>query len=668
MSLAVVAHSYATRGWPVLPLHTWLGNQCSCGRADCASPAKHPRLAHGLKDASTDAELVSSWWQQWPTANVGLVTGVVFDVLDIDGEEGISNFKALCAELGVTLPPGPRSRTGGGGRHILFAATGEGNRAGLIPKVDWRGSGGYIVAPPSLHRSGRAYEWVNDHTNIPACPDWLRDLVGTRNRDAAPAGEYRPLPAGNTDGTPWGLAAFEGEIRDLRRAPNGQRNDSLNAAAYNLYQLVAGGELSEQHVEYHLRSAAQSIGLDEHEINGTLRSAREAGMQRPRNAPNLQLLRGGKPVDTPNSNAQPSVDPEPAKPVLEFVTARQLVEEVDAAPPVGFMCRPIWPADAYGVIAAEKKAGKTWLDIDMVVSVASGTPWLGIYPVERAGHVLVFLGEGGKRKMLRRFRAVCEDRGLTFEDLPITLCFRVPHLTSVVHLAEIADRIEQDNPVLVVIDPLYLAARGAKTAILNEMGEILETAQLLCQRHGAALAVIHHWNQTGKGKGADRMSGAGPAEWGRVLASASVENRHTDDETKMSTVTLDIEFTGDEIPDTEQRIRRRVWTDNPDDLDAPMHYCIDPLEPRKKKAEADDMAPATRRVLGIIDSHVGTITVNEIGDILANDTTGIPLKARTIQDALNDLKDLGRAVLDHVEGRTAHWRAHTPDLEDENAD
>jgi hypothetical protein len=90
-ALARAAADYAARRWPVLPLHhvtrpgTKAGpdrGRCSCGSRSCTSQGKHPdaRLApRGLKDATTDPELVASWWDRHPTANVGMVTGVAFD-------------------------------------------------------------------------------------------------------------------------------------------------------------------------------------------------------------------------------------------------------------------------------------------------------------------------------------------------------------------------------------------------------------------------------------------------------------------------------------------------------------------------------------------------------------------------------------------------------------
>lgn len=354
---------------------------------------------------------------------------------------------------------------------------------------------------------------------------------------------------------------------------------------------------------------------------------------------------------------------------FEFLSAAALAKEVDNAAPVGFLWRPVWPEDAYGVLAAEDKAGKTWASLDMAVSVASGTPWLGLYDVERQGPVLVFLGEGGKRKMLRRLRAICSSRGLAVEDLPIELCFKVPHLTAILHVAAIAEKVKAMSPALVIIDPLYLAAAGAKSADLYDMGTHLSNVQAVCQDGKAALAVIHHWNQTGKGTGKDRMSGAGPAAWGRVLVSVAVKASSTDAATKATSVTLDWQFVGDEIPTTEVRLRRKVWAEDPDDLASPMHYEIEELEHDGNPAGNDTagMRPATRRVLAVLRAASVSFTTTEIGDVLAKDSTGIPLKARTIQTSLKELEEANLAENDHAGNRVYLWRALGGSDEAENA-
>ncbi|MGX6602069.1 bifunctional DNA primase/polymerase [Micromonosporaceae bacterium Da 78-11] len=143
--LLTAALAYARHGIPVLPVHTpEQDGGCSCDKgARCERPGKHPRLRHGLTDASTDPRLIEMWWTRWPAANVGLRTGIVMDVADIDSAPG---WHGLVHLLGGSLPAGPRVRTGGGGWHLWFHPMGYGNRVRLLPGLDWRGVGGYVVA------------------------------------------------------------------------------------------------------------------------------------------------------------------------------------------------------------------------------------------------------------------------------------------------------------------------------------------------------------------------------------------------------------------------------------------------------------------------------------------------------------------------------------------
>lgn len=103
----------------------------------------------GFKDASTDADVIRGWWEQWPDSNVAIATGHLVDVVDIDGALGqqsrCANW-AMFADLHVIATVStPRA----GGMHLFVPASGLGNKAGLLPGVDYRGEGGYVLAPPS---------------------------------------------------------------------------------------------------------------------------------------------------------------------------------------------------------------------------------------------------------------------------------------------------------------------------------------------------------------------------------------------------------------------------------------------------------------------------------------------------------------------------------------
>jgi hypothetical protein len=157
---------------------------CSCPRgAACTSKAKHPRTPHGVADATTDGHAITSWWRRWPQAGIGIATGATSGlvVVDVDPRhDGIASLRRLQAEHGP-LPRTATVRTGGGGGHIylrLPAGRSVRSRCPLAgyPGVDLKADGGYVVAPPSLHASGRRYEW-HRRERIAEAPGWLLDLA-----------------------------------------------------------------------------------------------------------------------------------------------------------------------------------------------------------------------------------------------------------------------------------------------------------------------------------------------------------------------------------------------------------------------------------------------------------------------------------------------------------
>lgn len=110
----------------------------------------------GFKDGTTDQAQIRAWWKVNPDFNIGIATGHRFDVIDFDGPEAIAYGYANDVwppVMGKVSTPRP------GGNHWYVEATGAGNRAGMAPHVDYRGVGGYVVAPPSRTEQGD-YEWL----------------------------------------------------------------------------------------------------------------------------------------------------------------------------------------------------------------------------------------------------------------------------------------------------------------------------------------------------------------------------------------------------------------------------------------------------------------------------------------------------------------------------
>ncbi|MBX3347786.1 MAG: bifunctional DNA primase/polymerase [Nitrospira sp.] len=161
---------YIALRWHVFPC--WTVDEegcCTCPQgSECPDIGKHPigdLVPNGFKNASCDSLKVEEWWGPGtPPRNIAIATGKVsrLTIADIDmgpGKVGAQTWMELIREKGE--PQTLMAQTGGGGFHVFFKycpdlKTGN-NRLGK--HIDVKNDGGYIIVPPSRHRSGRSYEW-----------------------------------------------------------------------------------------------------------------------------------------------------------------------------------------------------------------------------------------------------------------------------------------------------------------------------------------------------------------------------------------------------------------------------------------------------------------------------------------------------------------------------
>jgi hypothetical protein len=302
------ALGYASRGIPVLPLHYPLPHRrdlqpvddrplapsaasgsCSCRDPGCGQVGKHPLgslVPHGVKDATCNRARILAWWTRHPQANIGLATGHQFDVLDVDGPAGEQAIRELAAAHGL-VSSGPLVRTGGGGWHFYLAPTGLGNACPReLQQVDWRGRGGYVVAPPSRHASGHPYQWAASRDlDIPpgTVPAVLLERL-ERRPPQRPAGQVELPAAGDSPGERYAQVALAEELARVATAPVGQRNRQLWESTRNLYNLVATGALDHDEVDHGLLTAAERCGLlaeEPRQTHRTLDSGRQVGLAHP---------------------------------------------------------------------------------------------------------------------------------------------------------------------------------------------------------------------------------------------------------------------------------------------------------------------------------------------------------------------------------------------------
>lgn len=283
------ALTYASQGWQVLPLNWPTATGCSCLRGDsCASPGKHPWRRWRESGGITDPGLIRWCWRKQPDSGVAILTGAERSglfVVDIDpGHGGGDTLNRLEHEHGQ-LPDTLTAVTGSGGQHLVYNHPGVRARqtAGTIGAgIDTRSDGGLIVAAPSLHRSGRRYTWANWGTPPADVPDWLLDLVQPKTPPPQPT----RLPAATTArGARYAEAALERASDEVRRAAPGQRNQTLNRAAWSIGRLVGAGLISADRVGHALAQAATDAGLGVTETEGTIISGLTCGSRQPRQVP-----------------------------------------------------------------------------------------------------------------------------------------------------------------------------------------------------------------------------------------------------------------------------------------------------------------------------------------------------------------------------------------------
>jgi hypothetical protein len=255
VSPASAARELAAHGVPVFP---------------CAPGLKRPLTPHGFHDATSDPGTVSRWWSLWPTANLGIPTGAPsgIDVVDVDVHAGGSGFASFqkAHQAGIVSGWAWQVKTPSGGLHAYFLRWhNQEQRSWQLPghHLDFRGDGGYVIAPPSCVVAADGQEHGYDlvalasHQPRSVNGDALRSFLEPPRRVAPP----RDLPA--ADARPDKLAAW------VASRPEGDRNGGLFWAACRM----AESSYPFQTTAAVLGDAAKSAGLSDREATATIRSA-----------------------------------------------------------------------------------------------------------------------------------------------------------------------------------------------------------------------------------------------------------------------------------------------------------------------------------------------------------------------------------------------------------
>ena len=469
---------YARRGYKVFPL--WPKD-------------KNPITKNGFKDATDDENTIIAWWDKWPEANIGIATGQPSNlvVVDIDGEPGRLSFADMEVQFDdVELDAfreTARVLSGDDGEHIIFQWPGREVKSSvskLANHIDIRADGGYVVAAPSVHPNGKPYMWVNDKSPL-TMPESLLKLIDQLVEPFNPQSVEDIEIVETEEMTAYGAAVLRKEVAVVEQATEGGRNNALNISACAIGNLVPH-EIPEADAHEHLMSAASNIGLGHRESESTVRSGLSRGMEEPYIPEKKKLP----------SSSSPSSLTKTRKGKPKLLNANALLSQE-------FGYEAVWPIEdlvpcGVTLLFSSPKVGKSYLALQMAMSVASGEPAFDVYPVKEPGDVLYLAMEDNGKRIAERMKAIMGDKHYDLSRLsiyPNDEPWR-PLLNG--GLDDIKEWIDSvDKPRLIIIDVLQ-KVRGETgeggNAYGKEYKEIAPITQL-ANSTGVNMLLLHHTNK-----------------------------------------------------------------------------------------------------------------------------------------------------------------------------
>lgn len=478
-ALAIGGINCSEKGWPVHP---------------CVPGGKHPILTDWPNLATTDREIVRQWWVETPTANIGIVTGERsgFWVLDVDGPQGVEDLDKLEA-LHSKLPKTRVVCTPSGGGHYYWKMPTDRdvrNRAGINGmSIDVRGSGGYVIG--HLGQTPKGEYTLSTQAEIVPAPDWLIELVAPVVKAAPPPPPDDRLPFRQTAGTiAYDRAGKYLDAMPLADGTGGQRgHDATFAAARACYT----GFALDTEQTYQLLRDRYNPRCNPPWCDGELRHKAQSAADTPSKYPRGYLLHAERNGQSTPSGKFPEQGqpPEPVDDESEWLTDEQFAS--GDFRPDWFIKNVLTKGEPCG-IGAPMKALKTSTSIDMAISLATATPFLGTFDVPHPATVAIVSGESGKPTLQKVRERVLNAKGYghDFRTERLHWRFDTPCLSDVPKMTKFVAGLAKRSVEVAILDPLYLMLGDVDAANIFQAGGVLRNVGMLLISHGITPVILHH--------------------------------------------------------------------------------------------------------------------------------------------------------------------------------
>lgn len=513
LSLREAALSYAAQGLYVFP---------------CSENSKAPATAHGFQDATTDPKQIEQWWNINPNFNIGVAPARSRHcVLDADPPRGMDTLAALELEHGL-LPPTWAVRTPRGGFHFWFEGSlrpTQGDTNGLGPNVDTRGEGSYVLLPPSHvidHKKGINGAYTAEKiSDIAVAPPWIEKLLGApheRHRGSdceldAVANVMRAtelLRAYCASGN----VAIEGQGGDSRTYQVAAEIQNLGLTPEKAYELLST-EWNPHCVppwpEDELAQKCVNAGAYAQNDPGAWATAPAAETFSP-----ALILEAQAEY---SAGAAEGLPPSPVKNISRFYPQDE--SEQDQEPDPTWLLPEILPAEATAVLYGPPDSYKSFLALDIGLTLASGRAAYGT--PRRPPVAVVYVAAERAKDMKRKRRPAWRLANGIESALPFYIVNTMPRVARPEDFLELIEEIKKRKikPGLIILDTAARAMLGLNENDARDSGQLVECLEGLARAFGCTVLTIHH-----TGKDNDRgMRGSNALAGGVDAAFEAVSHR-----------------------------------------------------------------------------------------------------------------------------------------------
>lgn len=417
-------------------------------------------------------EQIATWFKQFPTMNIGAVTGAISGIVVIDVEKG-GSIKGL--------PITATAKTGGGGWHLYYKHPGGpiGNSTKKIASLtDVRGDGGYVVLPPSTHTSGGIYEWSippeDGFSDIP--PELLQRIVAT-------------VPTHSQDDT--------GEITE------GTRNDTATKYVGRILH----------HLPSDLWDSAGWAGLQDWNARLAKPPLPEAELR------DIFTSIRGREHGRRENEAVPITERMNFKPF----TLTDLYQE--RFPAERWVVDGLIPFGTITALTGESNSYKTFFTQSMAASVNGGALFLGHFPTTK-GKVLIVDEENHRRHVKDRYEAL----GISATSDILFLSQQGIRIDNEAHIKSLCELLDREKPSLVILDSL-VRLHGGEENSATEIARAFAGMRKLVDSDRAIIVIHHHRKPRTTGKKSNSQSIRGSSD---ILAAVDTHLAIDRDETELT--------------------------------------------------------------------------------------------------------------------------------------